>query len=72
MIQKYEENITYDEAKMELFVKEDRLLHFVVKDLINKGGKRSEVLQSVFNGYILDDFDMVHEYQKYEKVSKDQ
>jgi len=54
----------FEPAKMERFVKRDALLHFVVEDLIKRGHSRNKALEAVFNGYVLDDSVMIHEYEK--------
>lgn len=49
---------------MEGFVRRDRLLHFVVEDLVKRGHSRNDALEITFNGYVLDDSVMIYEYEK--------
>jgi hypothetical protein len=54
----------YDPAKMERLVKKDALLRFVVEDMVKRGHTRDKALEITFNGYVLDDSVMMHEYEK--------
>jgi hypothetical protein len=57
------EKIVYEEEKMKQFLEKDRLLKFVYTDLTKRKVESAVALKVIFNGYVLDDFDMISAYQ---------
>lgn len=52
----------YNADKMEVFLQQDMLLSFVVKDLTKRGISREEAKEITFNAYVLDDVTMSETY----------
>lgn len=52
----------FNKDKMEKFLEQDRLLKFVVKDLVERGNLRDDALNVTFNTYVLGDSAMENEY----------
>lgn len=60
------EEAKFSTRKMERFLKSESLLDMVFKDLSSKNPKSSkaDILETIFNSYVLDDSAMVREYNK--------
>lgn len=54
----------FDVQSMKRLVEKDKLLAFVYRDLLTRNHDEHNVLEIIFNGYVLDDSSMVEEYQK--------
>lgn len=58
------EEPVFEAARMERLVKQDRLLRFVVDDLVKRGHPRHRALEVTFNGYVLEDSVMIRAYNR--------
>jgi hypothetical protein len=47
--------VSLDKEKIKRMVKQDRFLKFVYDDFMNRGHQETDVLEIIFNSYILED-----------------